>query len=177
MNIIPIIHVATDTWTMRFVATSATIARATAPRRSDQGARLKKTHQTTIANAQTKPPIATKRKALGTTTGRTYLTTHSSTAAATPGHSRSGFRGVGASAGDMVMSVAPRGLARRTVRCWLAICHTPPPREMFQGAWSRRGVGRPRIGMRPPADGPAVQFRSWSRWRAKDARPRAVAGP
>src|ERR1700680_1090440 len=119
MNIIPIIPVATDTWTMRFVAISATIARATAPRRSDQGARLKKTHHTTIANAQTKPPIAPKRKALGMTTGRTYLTRHSSTAAATPGHSRSGFRGVGASVCAMDMSVAPRGLARRTVRCWL----------------------------------------------------------
>src|ERR1700688_4028250 len=85
---------------MRFVATSAMTARATAPRRSDQGARLKKTHHTTIANAQTKPPIAPKRNALGATTGRTYLTTHNSTAAVTPGHSRSGSRGVRESVDD-----------------------------------------------------------------------------
>src|SRR5579862_2574845 len=108
MNIIPIIPVATDTWTRRFVATSATIARATAPRRSDQGARLKKTHQATIANTQTKAAITPKRKVLGTTAGSTYLSTHSSTAAATPGHSRSGCRGVGESVGDMGMAVAPR---------------------------------------------------------------------
>src|ERR1700688_2964524 len=144
---------------MRFVASSATIARATAPRRSDQGARLKKTHHTTIANAQTKPPIAPKRKALGTTTGRTYLTTHSSTAAATPGHNRSGFRGVGTLLGAMGMSTsdgsachrpsqgsgapyllrfpAHRGCSARPCPpggLLLAISHTPLRREMFQGA-------------------------------------------
>src|ERR1700730_187944 len=121
MNIIPIIPVATDTWTMRFVAISATIAKATAPRRSDQGARLKKTHHTTIANTQTNPPITPKRKALGTTAGMTYLTTHSTAAAATPGHSRSGFLEVGASVGDMGMSVAPRALVagRPAIGCCL----------------------------------------------------------
>src|ERR1700720_3085448 len=145
MNIIPIIPVATDTWTMRFVASSATIARATAPRRSDQGARLKKTHHTTIANAQTKPPIAPRRKALGTTAGRTYLSTHNSTAAATPGHSRSGFRGVGESVGDMGMSVAPRGLARRTVRCWLCKPYAAAG-GMFRGR-RRPGPGSVLVGL------------------------------
>ena len=45
-NSIPIIPFAIDSWTMRDVATSATIIRTMAPQRSDQGARLKNTHHT-----------------------------------------------------------------------------------------------------------------------------------
>src|ERR1700730_10361156 len=94
---------------MRDVATSATIVKATAPRRSDQGARLKNNHHTTIANAPASPPIIPTNTALGTTAGMTNLTTHSSTAAATPGHSRSGFRGAGAAVGAMGMLTTPSG--------------------------------------------------------------------
>ena len=56
-NNIPIMPVAIDSWTMRDVANSATIIRTMAPKRSDQGARLKNTHHTTIANPPTSPPI------------------------------------------------------------------------------------------------------------------------
>ena len=48
-NIIPIIPFAIDSWTTRDVANSATTIRTMAPRRSDQGARLKNSHHTTIS--------------------------------------------------------------------------------------------------------------------------------
>ena len=51
-NMNPIIPVAIDLSMMRDVATSATIIRTMAPKRSHQGARLKNTHHTTTA----KPP-------------------------------------------------------------------------------------------------------------------------
>ena len=64
---------------MRDVANSATIIRTTAPKRSDQGARLKNTHHTTIAN----PPTSTAKHrdqivASGTTMGTTNRTSHCS---------------------------------------------------------------------------------------------------
>ena len=55
-NIIPIIPVAIDTWMMLFVANSPTIIKTIAPKRSDQGARLKNTHHRTIANQPPKIP-------------------------------------------------------------------------------------------------------------------------
>ena len=54
-NNIPCAPVAIDLWTMRDVANSATIIRTMAPKRSDQGARLKNTHHRTIANPPTGP--------------------------------------------------------------------------------------------------------------------------
>ncbi|CAN5769047.1 hypothetical protein BH20ACI3_BH20ACI3_22430 [soil metagenome] len=103
-NNIPMAPFAIDTWTMRDVANSATIIRAMAPKRSDQGARLRNTHHTTITNAQKTPPITPKNVAgnpkyvaSGATTGTTNLTSIRSAAATTPGHSRSGFSSVGSS--------------------------------------------------------------------------------
>ena len=82
---------------MRDVANSATTIRTMAPTRSDQGARLKNSHHTTTANPPTNPAQHPDRAvAPGTTMGTTNLTSHSSTTATTPGHSRSGFRGAGA---------------------------------------------------------------------------------
>ena len=75
-NIIPIMPVAIDTWMTRDVATIATIIRTMAPKRSDQGARLKKTHHTTIANPPTSPPITPKGMASGSTMGTTNLTSN-----------------------------------------------------------------------------------------------------
>jgi hypothetical protein len=102
-NIIPIIPVAIETWMMRDVASSATIARTTAPQRSSIGARLKKAHHTTIANAHKSPPRMANAKSSGMTMGTPNLTRHSSTTAATPGHSRSGFRGAGSPVCEMVI--------------------------------------------------------------------------
>ena len=83
--------VAMETWMMRDVATSATIIKARAPQRSERGARLKNAHHTTMANAQTSAPIIPTGPASGATMGTTALASNSSTAASTPGHSRSGF--------------------------------------------------------------------------------------
>src|ERR1035437_10189441 len=118
-NIIPIIPVAIDTWTMRDVANSAIIIRTIAPKRSDQGARLKNNHHTTIANPATSPPRMANAKASGTTMGTPNLTRHSSTAATTPGHSRSGFGGVGSPVCAMVTSdhTLPREI------CSLFLCY------------------------------------------------------
>src|SRR5687767_3247819 len=73
---------------------SATIIRPLAPTRSDQGARLKNTHQTTIASPPASPPMTAKGSAAGATTGTAYLTRNCSITMTTPGHSRSGLRGV-----------------------------------------------------------------------------------
>src|SRR5262249_2045244 len=81
---------AIDSWTMRDVANNPTIIRTTAPSRSDQGARLKKTHHTTIANPPTTPTITPKAAASGTTMGRPNLTNHCSITMTTPAHNRSG---------------------------------------------------------------------------------------
>ena len=64
------------------------------PTRSDHGARLKNSHHTKTANPPAIPPRIAVPPAPGTTMGRTYLASHCSATAATPGHSRSGFRGV-----------------------------------------------------------------------------------
>ena len=45
-----------DSWATVLAANTATIIKTIAPTRSDQGARLKNTHHTTIANAPTTPP-------------------------------------------------------------------------------------------------------------------------
>ena len=90
-NIIPIIPVAMDWWMMRGVANSATPIKTMAPTRSDQGARLKNSHHTTIVTPPRSSPIIPTAMAPGTTTGTTNLTSHCSTTATTPGHSRSGF--------------------------------------------------------------------------------------
>jgi hypothetical protein len=65
--------------------------KAMASTRSDQGARLKNSHHNRIASAQTIPPIPPKKMASGLNAGMTNLDKHNSTAAMTPGHSRSGF--------------------------------------------------------------------------------------
>ena len=80
---------------MRGVAPSATIIRTMAPQRSNPGARLKKAHQTTIANPAKSPPNTEYSNASGQTMGTPNLTSHWSVTATTPGHSRSGFRGAG----------------------------------------------------------------------------------
>src|SRR5947207_760057 len=79
-NIIPIIPPAMDLWIMRDVANAATIIRTMALTRSDQGARLKNSHHTTIANAPTSPPITPNIMVSGTRIGATNLTSSSSTA-------------------------------------------------------------------------------------------------
>ena len=76
----------------RDVATIATIIRTMAPKRSDQGARLKKAHHTTIARPPTTPPMTAYSSKSGTTLGRTNRISHCNVTAATPGQSRSGFR-------------------------------------------------------------------------------------
>ena len=55
-NNIPIAPVAIDRSRKRFVATSATIIRPMAPKRSDQAARLKKSHHRTTAKPRRAPP-------------------------------------------------------------------------------------------------------------------------
>ena len=122
-----IIPFAIEASTMRLVATMATIIRTTAPQRSTQGARLKKAHHTTIANAPKSPPRIPKAPTAGTTMGTTNLTRHSSTAAATPGHNRSGFSGAGARVCAMVISdrYSPNG---RFVPFFWTGWRTHPPR-------------------------------------------------
>ena len=48
-NQFPIIPPMSDSWTSGRIANTAAIIRTMAPRRSDQGARLKKSHQRTMA--------------------------------------------------------------------------------------------------------------------------------
>src|SRR2546425_12153050 len=94
-NILLIPAFAMDGWTICFVANTATTITTMAPTRSDQGARLKNTHHRTIANPPTTPPNIPKMANSGMTMGTATMASNISTAAATPGHSRSGFRGVG----------------------------------------------------------------------------------
>src|SRR5712691_4269686 len=89
---------------MRFVATTATTIRTMAPTRSAQGARLKNSHHTTIANPQASPPSIANMRASGATRGTTNQSSHCSTTATTPGHSRSGFRGGSSSVCAMAIS-------------------------------------------------------------------------
>ena len=90
-NSIPMPPFASDTWMKRDVANSATTISTMAPKRSDQGARLKNAHHTTTASPPTRPPINPTGGAPGPTTGTTNLNSTSSAPAITPGHSRSGF--------------------------------------------------------------------------------------
>ena len=94
-NMNPIIPVAIERSMMRDVANIAASTKTTAPQRSDPGARLKNAHHMTIANPPTTPPRAPNGKASGTTMGRTNLARHTINTRTTPGHSRSGFWGVG----------------------------------------------------------------------------------
>ena len=109
---------------MRDVATSATTIRTMAPTRSDQGARLKNSHHTTTANPPTTPPsIAERRTASGTTMGTTNQTSHCSTTATTPGHSRSGLarsRFVGLSDGHIGFSLPTSGSSVHPESDWFA---------------------------------------------------------
>ena len=77
---------------MRDVANNATIITTMAPTRSDHGARLKSTHHTRIATPLASPPIIPNKKVSGMTIGTANMKRRRSTAAMTPGHSRSGFR-------------------------------------------------------------------------------------
>src|SRR5262249_24687664 len=72
---------------------TATIIKATMPRRSIHGARLKSSHHTTISSAHAAPPSIAIAALSGLTAGTTSLRKSRSSAAATPGHNRSGFRG------------------------------------------------------------------------------------
>src|SRR5213080_5581469 len=76
---------------MHDVANSATIITTMAPTRSDHGARLKSTHHTRIATPLASPPIIPNKKVSGMNIGTANMKRRS-TAAMTPGHSRSGFR-------------------------------------------------------------------------------------
>ncbi len=65
---IPIAPAEMDSWTMRDAARRPTIITARAPKRSDHGARLKKSHHTTMANPPRGPaitPIGMARNAAG----------------------------------------------------------------------------------------------------------------
>src|SRR5215207_9848559 len=80
---------------MRFVAISVMTISTSAPTRSNQGARLKNSHHSAIANPHNTPiskPMAAVR---GKRKGTTNHASHCSTTAITPGHSRSRFGGVG----------------------------------------------------------------------------------
>ncbi len=94
----PMAPVAIDSWRMSGVAARATIIRATAPRRSDHGARLKNSHQTTRANPPANPPSMPYMAASGATRGTPYRASHCNATMTTPGQSRSGFGGVDVSA-------------------------------------------------------------------------------
>jgi len=84
-----------DTSTTRDVTKSETGINTIAAMRSDHGARLKNSHHTTIATAETIAPINAEKKKSGARIGTPNLRTHKSNAAATPGHNRSGLREVG----------------------------------------------------------------------------------
>ena len=85
-----------------------------APTRSVQGARLKNSHQTTIANAPMSPPKTPNIMVPGTTTGTTNLTSSNSSAAATPGHSRSDLC-FGSSVCAIVLLIARTGSRIRPI--------------------------------------------------------------
>ena len=88
----PCAPVAMDGWRKRKVAISARIIRTTAPGRSVQDARLKKTHQITNINAPASSPNTLTRPASGNMIGTTKLDSHCNATATTPGHKRSGLR-------------------------------------------------------------------------------------
>ena len=83
-------------------------------RRSDQGARLKNSHQTSDHQREDEPAEnrdqrrlhSEERRPRRDQQGRTNLVNSSTTAATTPGHSRSGFRGVG-SESDLSRMISP----------------------------------------------------------------------
>src|ERR1017187_9273158 len=111
-NNIPCAPVAIDTWMRREVPNSATTIRTTAPKRSDHGARLRKTHQARTAKPPTSSPSIPKPSAPGTTAGTANLASHCSTTATTPGQRRSGFRVAGSSVRAMVI-VTPSGKGQK----------------------------------------------------------------
>ncbi len=96
-NIAPWPAVAIDTSTIGRVAASPTIIRTMAPQRSVRGARLKNAHHTATPNPPRTPAITPTSAASGTTMVATNHTSNWSATMTTPGHSRSGFRRVGAS--------------------------------------------------------------------------------
>ena len=67
---------AIDTWTRRDVANSATIIRTMAPRRSDQGARLKSSHQTRIERARQGEPSSPTNSGFRHDQGTRNLASH-----------------------------------------------------------------------------------------------------
>ena len=91
---IPMAPVEMDTSTMRLAANSATIIRTRAPKRSDQGARLKNNHHRMIAKPPRGPASTPIKRASGTKAGTTNRSSKHRIAMTTPGHSRSGLRGV-----------------------------------------------------------------------------------
>src|SRR5438105_5477522 len=114
-----------------------------APSRSDQGARLKKTHQTRTANPPSTPPIIPKATPPGTTIGTTNHTSHCSATASTPGHSRYGFCAVGLSdwAGFRFMPVSPNALFFQT---FLPTTRVPgiTPERSEEGQLNERYIGQ-----------------------------------
>ena len=91
-SIIPTIPFAMDACTTREVPKSAATASTIAPRRSDQAARLKPSHQTMTASPPASPPTTATKLESATTSGTANQSVHCSTTAITPGHSRSGLR-------------------------------------------------------------------------------------
>ena len=87
MNMKPIIPFAIDGWTKRDVTAAATSISATTPSRSDQGARLKNSHQPITARPNAKPPITAVPPCDGQTSGISQ-SSHWSATATTPGQSR-----------------------------------------------------------------------------------------
>ena len=85
-----------DSWRKDHVAASPPIIRTMVPRRSDQRARLKNAHHKTTANAAPSAHCIPSAKPLnpGMTAFTPNRATNSSPTATTPGHSRSGRRGV-----------------------------------------------------------------------------------
>src|SRR5438552_3416615 len=80
---------------MRLATSTATSIATIAPTRSDHGARLKRSHHDTTISPPTTPPNIPKIATPGATMGTPTMAINTSVAAATPGHKRSGFRGVG----------------------------------------------------------------------------------
>src|SRR6266568_4907455 len=95
-NIIPIMPPTIDLSSSGLMAKNPTTTTASGRRRSSHGARLKNSHQITMAAAQASEPNKPITAASGLSTGTMKRSTSSRTAAATPGHSRSGFRDDGA---------------------------------------------------------------------------------
>jgi hypothetical protein len=76
---------------MRGVNAIAAAMSATAPKRSTQAARLKKSHQITTNSAPATPPSTEYINPSGQTSGRPNRTSNCSVTAATPGHKRRGL--------------------------------------------------------------------------------------